>query len=161
MTRTEILANQEMSDPPTPPELRVFLNDPELDFTPTDLVRYVRKLRDKTKGDHRKCAGCPICSDLWVLEHAAEYMEAMVAVIDAMTPKPCVGGIHSFSFHGPCMSCGEPFPETPHAFKYEDGHASGDGCTWPTIGHITRAEMCEHPVEFVKNGVCEPCGSTV
>lgn len=84
--RTEILAQQELSDPPTWDEVRTFLADPELDFTPADLTAWLRREDALLKEQHpsRGCIGCDICSRRWVLEHGADYIEAMGAMLDAL-----------------------------------------------------------------------------
>ncbi len=84
--RKDILAQQEISDPPTWAEVRTFLADPELDFTPTDLSGMLRD-ESKRQGEihpSRGCIGCEICSERWVLEHAADYIDTMVAMLDAL-----------------------------------------------------------------------------
>lgn len=82
--RAKLFFHFEMSDPPTIEDMRTFLRDPEVDFTPADLVKWLREKALRDKGDHRHCAGCPLCSDLWILEHAADYFEVALAIIESV-----------------------------------------------------------------------------
>lgn len=71
----------EMSNPPTVEDALLFLNDPELDFTPAQLVSGLRRILARSEATHPGCAGCDICTDHWILQHAADYFEAALALV--------------------------------------------------------------------------------
>lgn len=82
-TREQILHDWEISDPPTADEIRLYLKDPEIDWTPAEMVESIRRIATRIMGTHRGCAGCTTCTEHGVLNTAADSFEVALAIIQS------------------------------------------------------------------------------